>query len=154
MKEEIKVSVMIVTYNQKEYIEEAILGVLNQKTNFQYEILIHDDASTDGTMEIIKEYEKKYPERIGAYYEEINMYKQCSVYVKKMLSQARGKYLATCDGDDYWCDENKLQMQYDFMEANPDYFLCVHNSKVINVHTSEESLFSPKTKGGNWQEKK
>lgn len=141
MEKSIGVSVLIITYNQKEYISDAIKGALSQKTNFDFEVIIHDDASTDGTTEIVKQFEKEYPDQIVAYYEEINMFPQWHLYIEKILSKARGKYLALCDGDDYWCDSNKLQLQYDFLEKNQEFSLCVHNTKIINLLTKEEYLF-------------
>lgn len=100
-----------------------------QKTTFPIEILIHDDASTDGTDDIIREYAEKYPEKILPLFEEKNKYS--SGYKGKMdvtfnYSRARGKYIATCEGDDYWTDPLKLQKQVDFMEAHPDFSVCWH----------------------------
>lgn len=147
MNEFIGVSVLITTYNQKEYIADAIEGALKQKTDFGFEILVHDDASTDGTTEIVKDYERRFPEQVVAFYEDVNMFAHCEVFIEKMLSSARGKYLAICDGDDYWIDENKLQLQFDFMEANPDFSLCAHNTKIIDMKTGKETLcFERETK--------
>lgn len=147
MSEFIGVSVFIATYNQEKYIADAIEGALKQKTTFKYEILIHDDASTDGTTSIVKEYAKKFPGQIVAYYEEVNMFAHCEVFIDKILSQAKGKYLAICDGDDYWIDENKLQLQFDFMENNPDFSLCAHNTKIIDMVAGKESIcFARETK--------
>lgn len=147
MDEFIGVSVLITTYNQKKYIADAIEGALKQKTDFKFEILVHDDASTDGTTEIVRDYERRFPEKIVAFYEDVNMFAHCEVFIEKMLSCARGKYLAICDGDDYWIDENKLQLQFDFMEANPDFSLCAHNTKIIDLKTGKETLcFERETK--------
>lgn len=87
-----------------------------QKTNFKYEILIHDDASTDKTASIIKEYEGKYPDLIKAIYQEENQYSRGNNVNFILLERAKGKYLAFCEGDDYWIDENKLQKQVDFLK--------------------------------------
>lgn len=146
--EKIKVSVFIGTYNQEKYIKDALEGALKQKTNFLYEILVHDDASTDHTGEIVKEYEKKYPDKVVALYEEVNKYDHPEYAAKRMLSIARGKYIALCDGDDYWTDENKLQIQYNFMEAHDDFALCTHNTLLVNTKSGESRLYSNVSKTG------
>lgn len=137
----IGVSVFISTYNQENYIRDALEGALKQKTDFLFEILVHDDASTDRTGEIVKEYEKQYPDKIVALYEAVNTYDHPEYASKRMLAAARGKYIALCDGDDYWTDENKLQIQYDFMEAHEDFSLCTHNTLLINTKTGESKLY-------------
>lgn len=144
----IKVSVFIGTYNQEEYIKDALEGALNQKTDFDYEILVHDDASTDNTERIIREYEQQYPDKIVGFYEEVNSYSHFWDAANRMLERAKGKYVAMFDGDDYWTDENKLQMQYDFMESHPDYALCVHNTRCIDLKTGESGLYNTEHKTG------
>src|SRR5699024_5978215 len=100
-------------YNHERYIAETIESFLMQKTNFRYEILIHDDASTDNTAEIIKKYEKQFPEIIKPVYQKVNQYSQ-GVNVHELIRQrAIGKYFALCEGDDYWTDSYKLQKQID-----------------------------------------
>lgn len=141
-REDVKVSVFIVAYNHEDYIKDALEGALSQKTTFQYEIIIHDDASTDNTAKIIKEYERRYPDKIIAFYEETNSYSHYWDFGNKMFQAASGVYAAFCDGDDYWTDENKLQMQYDFMESHPEYSLCVHNSLVLNAKTGESGFYA------------
>ena len=127
-KQEILVSICCITYNQKDYIEKAILSFLEQKTNFKYEILIHDDCSTDGTTEIVKEYEEKYPDLIRGLYEEENQYsKRVKISTTLVWPKARGKYIALCEGDDYWCDEFKLQKQVDYMEKHEECTFCFTN---------------------------
>lgn len=140
MDENFGVSVIIATYNQKAFIADAIEGALKQKTNFRFEIIIHDDASTDGTTDIIMDYVKRFPETIIAIIEEKNMYSFPEKCTEKILKQARGRYLACCDGDDYWIDKNKLQMQFDFLEKNEDYAMCVHNTYVIDGN--QKKIFS------------
>ena len=137
-KEEIKVSINCITYNQKSYIRKTIESFLMQKTNFNYEILIHDDASTDGTSDIIKEYERKYPHIIKAIYQTENQYsKGIRVEHEFNFKRAKGKYIAICEGDDYWTDENKLQKQVDYMEKNPLCTLCVHTVDLLDDHTNK-----------------
>lgn len=117
------VSICCITYNHESYIEEALNGFLIQETNFPFEIVIHDDASTDNTARIIKKYEKKYPAIFRPIYQTEN---QKSKYKSGMnprfnFPRAKGKYLALCDGDDYWSDPYKLQKQVDFLEEHEEY---------------------------------
>jgi glycosyltransferase involved in cell wall biosynthesis len=112
-----------------------------QKTDFPIEILIHDDCSTDGTTEIIREYEAKYPDLIFPLYEEENQYQQGKAAEIDFYNyrRARGKYIAYCEGDDYWTDPLKLQKQVDFMEANPEYSVCFHDFQVYDVRNAKWS---------------
>lgn len=138
------VSVLCITYNQKKYIRQCLDGFLMQKTNFKYEILINDDASNDGTVEILKEYQRKYPKMISVYTHSVNQYSKNAdnMYVRYLFSKAKGKYVALCDGDDYWTDPNKLQRQVDFLETNPDYSMCFHPVKVIfENHEEPDSIY-------------
>lgn len=138
---EIEVSVICVTYNQADYIRDALEGFLMQKTNFAYEILVHDDVSTDGTVEILKEYRKKYPEKIKLILEEENQYSQGVDITKDiMLSHVRGKYIAYCEGDDYWTYDGKLQAQYDLLESHPEISLCYHNAVVYDRDKDDLTL--------------
>lgn len=137
----ILVSVICITYNQDKYIEETIQGFLVQKTLFPFEIIIHDDASTDKTANIIKKYAQKYPCIIKAIYQKENQYSQgISIGKRYLYPMIRGKYFARCEGDDYWCDEYKLQKQVDFMETHPDYALCYHPAKMIYVEEQLEPV--------------
>ena len=129
MSEKIMVSVMCTAFNHVEYIREALDSMLNQQTDFAYEILVNDDCSTDGTAEVVHEYAEKYPDRIRAFFPEKNLYSQnIDVYYHSFFPNARGKYVAFCEGDDYWTDPTKLQRQVDFLEAHEDYSACVHNT--------------------------
>jgi len=119
MNKEIIVSICCATYNHQKYIRDAIEGFLMQKTTFPFEILIHDDASTDGTADIIREYEAKYPDIIKPIYQTENQYsKGINPYIAFVYPRAQGKYIALCEGDDYWIDPLKLQKQVDYMERN------------------------------------
>lgn len=123
----IMVSIICNTYNHEKYIEEAILGFVSQETSFEYEILIHDDASTDQTADIIREYEKKYPKLIKPIYQTENQYsKKVRITANIQVPRAKGKYIALCEGDDYWTDKSKLQRQYDLLEKNPEINICAH----------------------------
>ena len=134
MEDNIMVSVNCVTYNQENYIEDAIKSFLMQKTNFRYEILIHDDASTDGTKDIIRKYQEAYPDIIFPIYQRENKYSKgidVTIYNK---NASKGKYIALCEGDDYWIDPLKLQKQVDYMEKNPDCSMCVHAAYKVNIN--------------------
>ncbi|WP_051906882.1 glycosyltransferase [Methylomarinum vadi] len=126
------VSIICNTYNHKNFISDAIEGFLIQETTFPVEILIHDDASTDGTTEIVKSYEKKYPDLIKAIYQNKNQRSQgIKPFVKFQHPRAKGKYIALCEGDDYWTAPDKLQKQIDFLEKNRDFSICFHNGQLL-----------------------
>lgn len=144
--DEIMVSICCLTYNQEQYIRDALEGFLQQKTNFNYEIIVHDDASTDNTSKILKEYERKYPNKIVAMYEENNSYPRINKVILSLFKQAKGKYITICEGDDYWVDENKLQMQVEYMEEHLNCTLSFHNAKIIDMKTHKEEIFIPYTK--------
>lgn len=130
--QEIMVSIICNAYNQEKFIKDALDGFVNQKTNFRFEVLVHDDASTDNTPYIIKQYEKKYPEIIKPIYQVENKFsKGISITVGIQIPRAKGKYIALCEGDDYWIDENKLQLQYDCLENHPNIKMCAHSAQVI-----------------------
>ncbi|MDF9801102.1 glycosyltransferase involved in cell wall biosynthesis/SAM-dependent methyltransferase [Catalinimonas alkaloidigena] len=123
------VSVCCITYNQESFIRKAIESFLMQKTNFDIEVIIHDDASTDNTSKIIREYEEKYPHIIKPIYQTENQWsKGIRPSPTFVWPKAKGKYIALCEGDDYWTDPLKLQKQVDFLESNTDYVICLHNS--------------------------
>lgn len=113
------VSICCITYNHALYIKQAIEGFLMQKTSFTYEILIHDDASTDGTKEIIKGYEERFPNIIFPIYQTENQYSKGIRTSYFNTKRAAGEYIALCEGDDYWTDPYKLQKQVDFLDKNP-----------------------------------
>ncbi len=132
---EITVSIICDAYNHEKFIAECLDGFVLQKTNFNFEVLVHDDASTDNTANIIREYEAKYPEFIKPIYQSENQYsKHRPGYIWRnfQFPRAKGKYVAFCEGDDYWTDPYKLQKQVDFLEGNPDYTMCFHNAKALN----------------------
>lgn len=129
--QEIMVSICCITYNQEDYIKQALESFLMQKTNFKFEIVIHDDCSSDNTTNIIKEYADKYPEIIVPIYEKENQYSKGVDVCTICWNHSKGKYIAQCEGDDYWCDENKLQIQFDFMEKNEDCSLVTNGSFLL-----------------------
>lgn len=136
--EDIKVSIICNAYNHEKYISDAIEGFIMQKTNFNYEVLIHDDASTDRTADIIREYELKYPNIIKPIYETENQYSKGDDSLYNIQNtRVRGKYIAICEGDDYWIDPYKLQKQYDLMELNPSINMCAHNAHIVKANTKK-----------------
>ncbi len=126
----IKVSVTIITYNQKNFIRKAIDSALAQKTNFPFEILVGDDCSTDGTREIIQEYERLYPGKVIGVLQDHNLGMNGGLNCLATLKKVRGEYWALMDGDDYWTDPLKLQKQADFLDAHPDYSMAFHNALI------------------------
>lgn len=133
MDKEILVTVICLTYNHEKYIRECIDGFVMQKTNFAYEVIIHDDASTDNTAEIIKEYQQKYPDIIIPILQTENQYsKKIPIGKTFIYPRAKGKYIALCEGDDYWIDPYKLQKQVDILNENNNYGLCYTKAKVYN----------------------
>lgn len=139
MKSEPIASISCVTYNQKNFIGQAIESFLAQKTTFPFEIIIGEDCSTDGTREIVYNYRDKYPDIIRIVTSEKNVGPLINGY--RVKKQCRGKYIAICDGDDYWIDPLKLQKQVDFLEANPDYIMIYTDIENID----EDGVMIPTT---------
>lgn len=142
------VSICCITYNHAPFICKALEGFLKQEPPIGmsadepwYEILIHDDASTDGTDAIIREYADKYSDRIFPLYEEENLYPKIGVARIDLLNfkRAKGKYIAYCEGDDYWTDTKKLQKQIAFMETHPEYSVCFHGNSIYDERKGEIS---------------
>jgi glycosyltransferase involved in cell wall biosynthesis len=135
------VSICCITYNHANYISDALNGFLMQETTFPFEIIVHDDASNDGTQDVIKRYEAKYPKIFKCIFQEENQFSKGvrGIAARFAFPHAKGKYLALCEGDDYWTDRFKLQKQVDFMESNPDYSICFH--RVSFLYDNDWSLF-------------
>ena len=127
------VSICCAAYNHEEYMEETLKGFLMQECDFEYEILIHDDASTDKTAKIIRKYEKMYPNKIFPIYQTENQYSQGKKYSDLNYERVRGKYVAICEGDDCWIDKTKLSKQIKLMEQNPTFGLCFHPAVQLNL---------------------
>ena len=126
---ECKVSVLCATFNHEDYLRQTLDSFVAQKTDFPFEVLVNDDASTDHTAEILREYADRYPDIIRPFYQDENLYsRRMNVYDLVFFPAARGKYIALCEGDDYWNDPEKLQRQADWLDIHPEYSACVHNS--------------------------
>ena len=119
------VSIRCLVYNHEPYLRQCLEGFVMQKTNFPFEAIVHDDASTDGSAAIIREYAEKYPDIIKPIYETENQYSKRDGSIRRIMDEhMRGKYIAMCEGDDYWIDPQKLQKQVELLEANPNVSLC------------------------------
>ena len=132
------VSICCTAYNQEEQIRECLDGFVMQQTNFRFEAVVHDDASTDGTATIIKEYAEKYPDIIKPILETENQYSKHDGSLERIMNEAAtGKYVAWCEGDDCWIDPLKLQKQVDYLESHPDCMLVHTDMEVKDVNTGE-----------------
>ena len=123
------VSIRCLVYNHEPYLRQCLDGFVMQKTTFPFEAIVHDDASTDGSAAIIREYAEKYPDIIKPVYETENQHSKHDGSIGRIMDAAihpSAKYIAQCEGDDYWTDPHKLQLQVDFLESHPDYSLSVH----------------------------
>ncbi|MGI6594813.1 MAG: glycosyltransferase family 2 protein [Christensenellales bacterium] len=126
-----EVSVIIPTFNQAKFLKQCLDSVFSQKVNFDYEVLVGDDCSTDNTLEILKEYQEKY-DNLRVFSMEKNIGATNNVYF--LCCNMTGKYFAYLEGDDYWCDNTKLQRQYDFLEKNKNYAACFHNIALVDIN--------------------
>lgn len=127
---EIMLSVVVITYQHAKYIQQTLESILMQNVKFKYEILIGDDGSDDGTQEILKEYKKQYKAQINICLRKKNIGATQNSY--RVLKCAKGKYIAICDGDDYWTNPDKLQLQVEFLEANDTYAAVMHKTTIVD----------------------
>jgi glycosyltransferase involved in cell wall biosynthesis len=164
------VSICCLTFNHVNFIRQCLDGFMLQKCEFEFEVLIHDDASTDATVNIIHEYENKFPQIIKPIYQIENQYsKGIKPTFAYNLPRAKGKYIAFCEGDDYWTDPLKLQKQVDFLEKNESFVFCGHDvairSEYLNSITDKfeykksiiklkDCIFGPPTHTSSWVFKK
>lgn len=135
-----KVSVLVMTYNHEKFIRQALDSVAMQETNFEYEILISEDCSTDRTREIVVAFQKEHPDKVRLLLSEKNI--RSNEIVVRGIRAARGQYIAMLDGDDYWTSPYKLQKQADFLDSHPECALCFHNARIYHESSGQE--------GGNW----
>lgn len=135
---DIIVSIRCLAYNHEQFIRDCLDGFVMQRTDFRFEAIVHDDASTDKTPEIIQEYAKKYPDIIKPIFETENQYSKHDGSLGRIMAAAcKGKYIAMCEGDDYWTDPLKLQKQVDILEANENLMAVVTNTKVVDKEGNE-----------------
>ncbi|WP_372997158.1 glycosyltransferase family 2 protein [Marinobacter sp.] len=128
------VSILCHCFNHEPFVKDALHGFLAQKTDFPFEIVVHDDASNDKTAQIIKEYAERYPRIVKPIYQTQNQYSLGLRPAAYTMPAAKGQYFAFCEGDDYWLDPNKLQTQTDFLRLNPDYSVCGHDAFIFQGH--------------------
>jgi len=136
------VSIACLTYNHEKYIRDTLEGFLIQKTTFPVEILIHDDASTDKTADIIRDYESRYPNLFKVIYQTENQYSKGNKPARINRGRAKGKYVALCEGDDYWTDTLKLQKQVDFLEENENYSMVCSNFSIVDENKKLVDLWA------------
>lgn len=146
------VTVVCIAYNHEKYIRTTLEGIVGQKTDFGFRVLVHDDLSTDGTREIIREYTEKYPDLFETILQEENQYqKGIDIEDEFIFPSIKTKYVAVCEGDDYWTDPNKLQLQVDYMEKHPDCSLCVHDTeKMYENGEATGTTFNTSRKSRNY----
>lgn len=156
MRNDICVSVLCTAYNHEKYLRRCLDGFLMQKTDFRFEVLVNDDVSTDHTADILREYAARCPDIIRPVFQTENQYSRGKlINLEILLPLARGKYIALCEGDDFWTDPYKLQKQVNALEAHPDCHLCVHtvqcvhedgspSDEVIPAQRIESGVLSPK----------
>lgn len=131
----VKLSVIVLTYNHKKYIKRALDSILMQKVNFQYEILVSDDCSFDGTQDVLHTYEQKYENIFRIKYRKENVGATKNLY--ELLKASKGTYIAYLEGDDYWIDERKLQYQVDFLDTHQEYIGCAHQCNIVDEEGKE-----------------
>lgn len=141
----IMLTIHCLVYNHEPYIRQCLDGFVKQKTNFSFEAIVHDDASTDHSVDIIREYAQKYPNIIKPVFETENQYSKHNGSIRNILEEnTKGKYVAMCEGDDYWIDPYKLQKQVDFLENHPECVYSCHRYLVYNDNTKEKYLIPNK----------
>lgn len=128
----ITVSVICLTYNQREYIDRCLNSLINQVTTFSFEIIVHDDASNDGTSDIVRKYQMLYPNVVVSVIENENLFSNGFFFDADFYKLVKGDYIAFCEGDDYWSCNTKLQEQYEYMEANPRCSMCLHPVEMVD----------------------
>lgn len=127
-------SIVCPTYNHETFLAQTLDGFLSQETTFPFEILVNDDASTDGTARVLASYVERYPQIIRPIYHQVNQFQQGKPCTPGLFKEARGRYIAFCEGDDYWTDPHKLQIQVDFLENHHDYVMTYHDAMTFDLH--------------------
>ena len=137
-----KLSVIFITYNHAQYVEKALMSVINQKTDFPFEVVVGDDCSTDGTQDILKRIASGHPE-VNLNLRSENTGGRPTLNVYETTKKCTGQYLAYLEGDDFWTDDHKLQKQVDFLEDHPEYTACTHSMKMVDE--KDEEITDPET---------
>lgn len=135
MNHELMLSIVVITFNQEKYISQALDSIISQKTDYDYEIIVGDDASTDSTPNILRKYSIIYNNRIKPYLREKNMGGRGANNLYDLLLKCRGKYVVILEGDDFWIDNKKIQKQIDFLENNPSFIGTAHKCVVVNENS-------------------
>lgn len=141
------VTIRCLVYNHEQYLRYCLEGFVMQQTDFPFEAIVHDDASTDGSDTILREYAERYPEIIKPIYETENQYNKRNGSISRAIDEVMNpntKYIALCEGDDYWTDPHKLQRQVNFLETHTDYVALAENSVIHNITDNSTKLFSDK----------
>ena len=140
------VTIRCLVYNHEPYLKQCLEGFVMQKTNFRFEAIVHDDASTDGSAAIIKEYAEKYPSIIKPIFENENQYSKHDGSIRRIMNEhTHGKYVAMCEGDDYWIDPLKLQKQVDFLEEHPEFSMCFTDF-IFYIQKTSKKYIKPYTR--------
>lgn len=145
--EEVKVSVIVLTFNHEKYIAQALDSILMQETDFNYEILVGDDASSDNTAEIVRQYAEEFPAQVRPYFRTHNVGASYNAYC--LIQEARGDYLAFCEGDDFWLSKDKLSTQICFLESDASFIGCSHPCRIV-----DENGVATKRQRISWVRKK
>lgn len=140
----VKLSIVVTTYNHEKYIEQTINGILKQKVNFEFEVLIGEDCSTDRTREVLKNLEKQLPQNFKMFYREKNYGPIDNAY--DLYRRMQGEYFTMVEGDDFWIDEYKLQRQVDFLDSSSEYIGCAHNVQVVDAESNPINETYPECK--------
>ena len=141
-----KLSVMTVSYNQAEYVEQALESALKQEADFDWELVIGDDCSTDGTREIVRRHADMHPDRVRLVEHESRLGMHANIMAT--YHACVGEYVAVLEGDDYWTSPHKLQRQAEFLDSHPDCVLCFHRARLLEQDTGRDFDYGPSMKQG------
>jgi len=138
----IKVTVVVLTYNHERFIAKALESILNQEIDFKFQIIVADDGSQDETNNIVDDFTKRFPDSFSLIGEATNQGVRRNIF--NCISEIKGEYIAILDGDDFWSDKEKLQIQVDFLDQNQDFNGVFHDAEIIHVDSAQEQLFNKK----------
>lgn len=144
--DDIMLSIVVPTYNHERYIKKALDSILMQETSYSYEILVGEDCSTDGTREVLRNYEKKHPGKLQVFYREKNLSAAKYWNWADLARKTKGKYLITLEGDDFWLSTTKIHQQIEFLEKHPEYIAVAHNCIVVDQYGNPNGEIYPECK--------